>query len=282
MNNNMRLQLFANELNDIKDAKLQAFAVKLLVDAPDYFFTVPASSSGKYHPYFAREEGGLVKHTRCVVFYAECNAESFDFDAHLRDLVIIAAIAHDIKKQGDNNFGKHTVWEHPELAYNFVLETQKKNPELITVEDATIIANAILCHMGKWSHHPEFTRGKKAYPMPVTLFDYALQSADYMASRTELTGFAFRSTDGVTVRGYETLNEGNTPAVATTEQTETTPTSVGDVGDTIFPFGKHAGKTIREVATNYPDYIDWMINKANFNNTDMLDKVKLYMQQVKN
>lgn len=270
----MRLQLFANELNDIKDAKLQAFAVKLLTSAPDYFFTVPASSSGKYHPYFAREEGGLVKHTRCVVFYAECNAESFDFEPHLRDLVIIAALAHDIKKQGDNNYGKHTVWEHPELAYNFILETQKNNPDLITVEDATIIANAILCHMGKWSHHPEFTRGKKAYPMPVTLFDYALQSADYMASRTELTGFAFRSTDGVVVRGYETLNEEKTTVETSPVQTESV---LSDVGDTVFPFGKHAGKTIREVAAHHPDYIDWMINKANFNNTDMLDKVKEYI-----
>ena len=67
MDNNMRLQLFANELNDIKDAKLQAFAVKLLTNAPDYFFTVPASSSGKYHPYFAREEGGLVKHNHLIL-----------------------------------------------------------------------------------------------------------------------------------------------------------------------------------------------------------------------
>lgn len=273
----MRLQLFANELNDIKDAKLQAFAVKLLTNAPDYFFTVPASSSGKYHPYFAREDGGLVKHTRCVVFYAECNAESFDFDPHLRDLVIIAALAHDIKKQGDNNYGKHTVWEHPELAYNFILETQKNNSDLITVEDATIIANAILCHMGKWSHHPEFTRGKKAYPMPVTLFDYALQSADYMASRTEITGFHFRPTDGITFTGSTNLTEGKTTTIPVDNNTPTN-NSVGDVGDETFKFGKHAGKTIKEVVTNHPDYIDWMLNKANFNNTDMIDKVKIYLQ----
>ena len=279
MDNNMRLQLFANELNDIKDAKLQAFAVKLLTNAPDYFFTVPASSSGKYHPYFAREEGGLVKHTRCVVFYAECNAESFNFDSHIKDLAIIAALAHDIKKQGNNNTGSHTVWEHPELAYNFILETQKNNPDLITVEDATIIANAILCHMGKWQHDAQFTRGKKVFPLPTTLFDYAIQSADYMASRVELTGFAFRPTDGVIVRGYETLNEEKTTVETSPVQTESVPS---DVGDTIFPFGKHAGKTIREVAAHHPDYIDWMINKANFNNTDMLDKVKLYIEQKKN
>jgi hypothetical protein len=278
MNINERLSLFANELNDIQDNNLRQFAVQLLVNAPEYFFTVPASSSGKYHPYFAREVGGLVKHTRCVIFYAECNAESFNFDSHIKDLAIIAALAHDIKKQGNNNTGSHTVWEHPELAYNYVLEMQKTNSHLISVEDATIIANAILCHMGKWQHDAQFTRGKKAFPLPTTLFDYAIQSADYMASRVELTGFAFRPTDGVIVRGYEILNDEKTTVETSPAQTESVPS---DVGDTIFPFGKHAGKTIREVAAHHPDYIDWMINKANFNNTDMLDKVKLYIEQKK-
>ena len=201
-----RLTLFANELNDIQDIKLRQFAIQLIANAPDYFFTVPASSSGKYHPYFAREVGGLVKHTRCVVFYAICNAESFDFDSHTRELAIIAALAHDIKKQGDNNKGEHTVWEHPELAYNFVLEMQKLNPELINIEDATIIANAILSHMGKWQHYSQYTKDRKQYPLPKTLFDYAIHSADYMAIRVELTGFDFRTTEGVDISEIITTN----------------------------------------------------------------------------
>lgn len=277
MSINDRLQLFANELNDIKDNNLRQFAVQLLTNAPEYFFTVPASSSGKYHPYFAREVGGLVKHTRCVIFYAECNAESFNFDEHTKDLAIIAALAHDIKKQGNNNTGSYTVWEHPELAYNYVLETQKTNTNLISVEDATIIANAILCHMGKWQHDAQFTRGKKSFPLPVTLFDYAIQSADYMASRVELTGFAFRPTDGVSVSGIATAMVNNNSPVTVSEEVK----PVGNIGDEVFGFGKHAGKTIREVATDYPDYIDWMINKADFNNTDMLDKVKQYLAEQK-
>ena len=153
----------------------------------------------KHHPHFAREIGGLVKHTRCVVFYAECNAESFNFDSHTKDLAIIAALAHDIKKQGDNDAKNHTVWEHPELAYNFILEMQNTYPNLISVEDATIVANAILSHMGKWWHDEKFTKGKKQFPLPTTMLDYAIQSADYMASRVELTGFAFRPTDNVSI-----------------------------------------------------------------------------------
>ena len=56
-----RLTAFANELNDIQDDNLRQFAAQLLANAPEYFFTIPASSSGKHHPYFAREVGGLVK-----------------------------------------------------------------------------------------------------------------------------------------------------------------------------------------------------------------------------
>lgn len=201
-----RLTAFANELNDIQDDNLRQFAAQLLVNAPEYFFTIPASSSGKFHPYFAREVGGLVKHTRCVVFYVECNAESFNFDSHTKDLAIIAALAHDIKKRGDNDAKNYTVWEHPELAYNFILEMQNTYPNLISVEDATIVANAILSHMGKWWHDEIFTKGKKQFPLPTTMFDYAIQSADYIASRVELTGFAFRPTDNVSIPLIETNN----------------------------------------------------------------------------
>lgn len=263
MDNNQKLNLFSNELNDIQDKKLKEFASNLLLEAPDYFFTAPASSSGKYHPYFAREVGGLVKHTRCVIFYAECNAESFDFDSHDRDLIIIAALAHDIKKQGNNNYGKHTVWEHPELASDYVLEMQKKHPKLLTKSDAQKIANAVICHMGKWAHHQEFTRSKKQYPMPSNLFEYALQSADYIASRTELTGFAFRP-----IENMELL----------CEVKEETAINIGDI---IFEFGKHSGKTIKEVVEKHPDYIQWILKQTNFNNVKMLDNIKEYMKNKK-
>ena len=255
-----RVQLFVNEINDIQNDSLREFAIQLLLHAQDYFFVVPASSSGKYHPSFTRGEGGLVKHTRCVVFYAECNAESFGFSQHDKDLIIISALAHDIKKQGNNNNGKHTVWEHPELAHDFILEMQTKYPHLISIDDAQIIANAVLCHMGKWAHNKEFVKTRKQYPMPNTLFEYALQSADYIASRTELISFEFRPTDGLTI---------------ISESPIALPTF--NIGDTVFTFGKHKNKTIKEVVENHPDYINWIMNQPNFNQIDMLEKIKMYI-----
>lgn len=191
MNQLDKIKLFNNELNSISDTNLREFAIQLILHAPDYFFYVSATSSGKNHPEFARRVGGLVKHTKCVCFYAICNIESFGLSKHDKDLIIIAALAHDIKKQGDSN-KNCTIWEHPELAHDFIFEMRNKFPHLISKEDATIIANAVLCHMGKWANYSEFIGDKKAYPMPQTLFEYALQSADYIASRKELILFDFK------------------------------------------------------------------------------------------
>ena len=71
-----KISVFINELNYIKDDNLNAFAKELIANAEDYFFTVPASSSGKYHPQFSLGVGGLVRHTRCVAYFAMGAGES--------------------------------------------------------------------------------------------------------------------------------------------------------------------------------------------------------------
>ena len=121
-----RLKMFANEIGDIYDKDLKELATELIANADDYFFTVPASSSGKYHPPFDLGCGGLVRHTRCVAFMAMSIAESQCMSTLDRDSLIVAAIAHDIKKQG-NGSGNHTVFEHPTYAKNYVLEIDNES-----------------------------------------------------------------------------------------------------------------------------------------------------------
>ena len=125
MDKSEKIKLFINEINDIKGDNARKFAEELIGNADDYFFSVPASSSGKYHPQFDLGLGGLVRHTRCVTFFAEAMAESLDFDDDTTDLLIIAALAHDIRKQGDNT--GHTVREHPILASKYVKDLNKSN-----------------------------------------------------------------------------------------------------------------------------------------------------------
>ena len=49
--------MFTEELNYIEEARIREAAKVLLDNLPDYFYKIPASSTGKYHPDFARGDG---------------------------------------------------------------------------------------------------------------------------------------------------------------------------------------------------------------------------------
>ena len=97
----MKNEIFKNELNYIDDNVLRKFIVYCLENAPDYFYTVPASSSGKYHPTQDLGEGGLIRHTKAVVQVAMdlIRSEQFKIEGiDEKDDIISACILHDIIK----------------------------------------------------------------------------------------------------------------------------------------------------------------------------------------
>lgn len=264
-----RLKMFANEIGDIYDKDLKELATELIANADDYFFTVPASSSGKYHPPFDLGCGGLVRHTRCVAFMAMSIAESHCMSTLDRDSLIVAAIAHDIKKQGNGN-GNHTVFEHPIYAKNYVLEIHKKINSAVPVDVVEKIANAVHSHMGKWGHDKEFIKGNNPLPMPSNEFEFALQTADYIASRKEIADFKFRDTDAV-----ETAIE---PPISV-EKKPITEMSLFELENYEMPFGKHKGKTLREIKPT--GYLDWILKQTDFANKDTQEIVRAYFNKLR-
>ena len=56
-----------SRINNIKNKNNRCDIEYLINLLPDYFFKIPASSTGKYHPKFAGTEHGLVKHTKVAV-----------------------------------------------------------------------------------------------------------------------------------------------------------------------------------------------------------------------
>ena len=73
-----KVNVFEKEINYVKNPRYKESAKKLIELLPDYFFEVPASSTGKYHPSFALNNGGLVRHTKVAVrlAYERCKDES--------------------------------------------------------------------------------------------------------------------------------------------------------------------------------------------------------------
>lgn len=55
--------IFNRYINEIGDPKIQEIVEECLQKCPKEFYTMPASTTGKYHPPFALGEGGLVRHT---------------------------------------------------------------------------------------------------------------------------------------------------------------------------------------------------------------------------
>lgn len=263
-----KISIFANEILYIKNDNLRAFAKELIGNAEDYFFAVAASSSGKYHPQFSLGAGGLTRHTRCVAYFAMSAGESYNFDQHTTDLLVIAALAHDIKKQGNGASG-HTVREHPLYGAQYVLDMQKQFPNLISVDDAEKIASAIRSHMGKWEGTREWVKdtSKELFPMPKDSFEQALQMADYVASRKKILEFDFDVIDSVEIPDVITENKKDTrdPNTYTLEELHTF----------VLPFGKHKGKTFNEVKKE--GYLDWMTNKEDFNAVDIQALAKRYL-----
>ena len=177
---------FINEVNEIKNEELRTVALKMIEDAHEYFWTVAASSSGKYHPTISLGEGGLARHSimTCAIAKDLLNAEIFiPMTDDNKDLVIIASLFHDIIKRGDNDNTEHTVFEHPLLSAEFVrnhLIDAGVNNDIIN-----IICTAIERHMGKWT---TTARSKTILTAPQTNFEKLIHTADYMASRKYIKG----------------------------------------------------------------------------------------------
>lgn len=185
---NQYKELFESVIkSNIKTERIRDFALVLSSKAPDYFFVVPGSSSGKYHPASDLGEGGLIRHSinvMKILDYIMC-LEQCVFTAEQKDLLRVAALFHDSLKSGSQEqydakpFTKHL---HPLYAADFVRLTAKEVE--FNESDAEFIASAISTHMGEWTTS-KYERG--ILPKPSSSYQKSLHLADYLASRKEIT-----------------------------------------------------------------------------------------------
>lgn len=171
----MRAEHFERELNLIVDEELR-MAVKSYLNerVPDYFWLIGASSSGKFHPVFSQGQGGLVRHVKSVVMFAEellrMNTYAYMKDDY-KDFVIAACIIHDCVKYGIEEYDKTQYKNHaPNGAKAFAEWCDE-----IGFNVHPYLLDAVRTHMGQWSA-PE--------DKPFTNIDRCVHMADYMASRS--------------------------------------------------------------------------------------------------
>ena len=166
---------FEREINLIQSEDYRMF-VRYYLDyyCPSYFWEIGASSSGKYHPKFSQGEGGLVRHTKAVVMFAEellrMSSYMYMSEEH-KDYVIMACILHDTCKYGTREYDKECYKDHAKNAVNLIDSAWFG---YFGEKASEFFLSAIRCHMGQWSEKED---------RPFTNIDRCVHMADYMASR---------------------------------------------------------------------------------------------------
>lgn len=177
-----RLDIFKKEINYVKDSNRRRDLKTLIELLPEYFFEVPASSTGKYHPSFALGDGGLVRHTKVAVRMAvellSNNCVGMKFNEKDRDLIIMALVLHDGVKSGMVK-SKYTKAEHPLLVSKLIMENKDKLS--LEIDDIRKMCSMIESHMGEWNTDP-YTK-EEILPVPRTAEQRFVHMCDYLASR---------------------------------------------------------------------------------------------------
>ena len=169
------IKLFERELNLIINEDLRMLTKSYLEErVPDYFWEIGASSSGKYHPAFSQGVGGLVRHTKAVVMFAEelLRMSSYAYmKEEYKDYVIVACLIHDTCKYGETEYDKSQYSDHAKNAATAFASFCSE--EFYTPSE--FLLNAVKSHMGQWTEDKE--------DRPFTSVDRCVHLADYMASR---------------------------------------------------------------------------------------------------
>ena len=173
--------MFDKEISYIKDNQIKSAMVKLLNILPEYWFEVPASSTGKYHPEYALGDGGLLRHSKAAmrIGYELLSDPSIGekYTDHEKDLMLVSLLVHDGLKSG-NPKEKYTRFDHPTLMANYILETHEEIG--MSKEDATFCADVIKTHMGYWTTDYD---GNEVLEKPKTKYQNFVHMCDYLASR---------------------------------------------------------------------------------------------------
>ncbi len=176
-----KVELFKNELVFIKNENIKQFTIQAIQTMPDYFFHIPASSTGKYHPSYSLGDGGLYRHTRAAIRIAVelFRIDWWNFTMDEKDLILASLFLHDGWKSGvaQQTF---TRADHPVIAFS-ELDKNEDLKKFLPSEQFDMFLNNILTHMGQWNK--DFKTGQEVMPKPSNEFQKFVHLVDYLASR---------------------------------------------------------------------------------------------------
>jgi len=186
----MTKKLLYHTLDLVADKEIRSFYKQALDNAPEEFWIAHGSSSGAYHAPENNMKGGLANaHTLKAVFFAHTLAEHEYFllpieeKNNLRDIVVVAAGCHDIKKGGEP---WKTYEKDGEIKYGYdkrhgIVAAEWLEQFDLRDSEKTKIIQSVYYHMN-WLHPDEEERKEALCPERPT-YMRIVQYADMMAAR---------------------------------------------------------------------------------------------------
>ena len=184
--------IFQKELQLIHDQTIKQFVITCFDKlCPDYFWTCPCSTTGKYHPQVSLGKGGLVRHTKLAVWWGIELLRALGTSPELKDIttlqdeVIATLLLHDMIKNGKGLNVQGRPLEKGVTGTHGVkliaLMFDDGYDSILSSEWEERICYGIACHMGIWTTNPEY----QPQNMPSTLRPFVdlIHLADYCASR---------------------------------------------------------------------------------------------------
>lgn len=181
---------FKEYIDKIQDEDIRNFVYECLKVTPEYFWKIPASSSGKHHPEFALGEKGLQRHTVAAMYLCLELARTYNLSSEEIDICLAAIALHDTCKYGTaNECGSHDKYNLDVHSYmpRIYFGCNKSLKDCINkLEDNgkfNKIMRGIECHMGsiglgEWN------------PMnlkPSNNIETVIHLSDYIASRKNIS-----------------------------------------------------------------------------------------------
>ena len=190
MEKEYKTMVLVPELKHITDQELlKAVANYFEHVVPDYFWVIPASSTGKYHPDQDAGVGGLVRHSRMIteVAIALMNLEMWSSLKPYEDEIYVACLIHDTWKLGDGVTkyveGKtYSKFEHPVVASRKFYEYIQNYPEVTDKmkKQCLTICQCVETHMGQWNTNKHSRVVLKKPATPVQKF---VHMCDFIAAK---------------------------------------------------------------------------------------------------
>ena len=182
--------IFKKELNQIHDKDIKQFVITCFDKlCPDYFWTCPCSTTGKYHPQVSLGVGGLVRHTKLAVWWGIELLRAVGTSPELKDIttlqdeVIATLLLHDMIKNGKGLNAQGRPLERGVTGTHGVTLVKKiLDSDIPDVRSYDRILVGITAHMGIWTTDP--MRRPDVINTPTEkAFANLIHLADYCASR---------------------------------------------------------------------------------------------------